>query len=178
MATRRQGRSSGRGSRRRPNYVWTGLHLTVPTDIPTAGVVGVLVPGTTVERHGQLTVERIRGMIEVMNTDTDSANGRVNVAWKVIQYEINDAGVITGDHQGIDTDEEDIAQRILAQGAVNLGAAAGTDFQDVEHRWMDIDIKARVRIHDAKHEVGVLMDSSTANRAQFILNMRALCRVN
>ena len=164
-------------NRIKPRYAWAGLQVNTTTDIPTAGVVAVLVAGTFVERHGSVTVQRIRGDLQIMNDDTDAANGAVNVAYKVMKIEINDAGTITGDHNALDTHEEDIAARILDQGLFRLGAAAASDFVDTWQR-VHLDIKAKVRVHHAKEEVVLLLDSSVANRARFLCNLRALCKIN
>ncbi len=177
MAQRRRrgvggGRRQGGGS---PAYSWVGIQINSTTDIPTAGVVAVLVGQGTIERAGALVLERIRGTIQISNDDTDSANGGVTVGLKVMPFEIDDAGVIAGDHNALDTDLEDIGARILWQDISHLGADTATDFQATE-RYFDLDVKARVKMSHPKMNVGVLLDASVANRARFICNLRALVR--
>lgn len=177
MAARRGGgRRGARRSGNRPSYAWVGLQVNSTADIPAAGAVLVLVDQGIIERHGALTVERVRGTIYITNDDTDSANGGVTGAAKMLVFEINDAGVISGDANALDTDLEDISERILYQDIWHLGAAAATDFQDTFLR-LDIDVKARVRMNEPKKILGILLDSTVNNRARFICNLRALVRV-
>ena len=170
------GRSQGRG-RQRPSYQWGGLQINSTTDIPATGVVLVLTDQGTIERHGALTVERVRGTIQLSNDDTDSANGGVTIASKMMVFEIDDAGNISGDHAALDTDLEDISARILWQDIVHLGAETATDFQATERFW-EIDMKARQRMSAPKQVLGILLDASVSNRARFICNLRVLHRIN
>ncbi len=173
----RGGYNGGRGGGTKPRYVWAGIQIGTTTDVPTGGVAAVLVPTTFTDEHGGVLVERVRGVVHIFNDDTDSANGAVNIATKVIAVHTNDAGAISDDVQAFDSDAEDIAQRILSQNMHRLGAAAAADFMQTEVV-IDIDIKVRIRLEPTKNELVLLLDASVANRARFLCNVRALCRTN
>lgn len=145
-------------------------------DIPTAGVANVLVPSAFITQHGPVTVERIRGNIHIFNDDSDSATAAVNVGYKFLKVQVNDASGITDDVDVFDTDIEDIGRRILDQRIIRLGAAAASDFQATEVQ-IEIDIKVRIRI-SIKEELICLLDASVINRARHLTMLRALCRVS
>ncbi len=157
--------------------MWTGIQLNTPQDVTTAGVVVNIVDRTFLQRHGVVTVERVRGLIHYFNDDTDAPNGTVRIAHKVLLVETTDAEALASDVNALDVNEKDIASRILTQHLQVLGAEAATDFVETE-ALVEIDVKVRVKIRVPKEALILLLQSSTANRARFLGNIRALCRVN
>ncbi len=168
---------SGRGSRRAPvRYTLGGVQWPT-TDISTLGVALVVVSELHVERHGQLTVERIRGNVHIFNSDTDATGGGVQVAAKILLVELDDAGAVTGDHSGIDTHEEDIAVRHLWMQNVRCSANAVADeFRDGGYN-LEVDVKVRIKISSPKQALLLFMASNVSNRGQSCGYLRSLLRV-
>jgi hypothetical protein len=178
MANQRRGRgrSTGRG-RLRPRYVWTGIQVNAPQDVTAVGTVNIIVSEAVLDAHGSnVVIERIRGNVHYTNDDTDAPNGTVRVAHKILVANVNDAGGVTDDINALDTDEEDIARRILTQFIHVLGAEAATDFLQTELD-VEIDVRVKIKIKDPKMVLAIFQQSTTINRARSVMNLRALMRI-
>ena len=158
---------------RKAGFYWDGLQVP-STNVTTAGVVNVIVD-TTAQEFMPATVVSVRGFLNLTADGSDAANGRVRIAAKIMYVEVNDAQVMTGDHNAIDTHEEDIAQRQLWSYSSLLpanqsgGAAA---FENVE---LNVKTSIRMEPHGKKLLV-LLLQSDVANRARFALYSRVLLR--
>ncbi len=167
-------RRRGRSQRSKPVYKWSGLQVGV-TDVGVTGVALVLVGGVEIERYGKATVVAVRGHMQFLNNDSDAAAGNVVFGAKLMKLEINDAGTLTGDDQGIDTNEEDIAKRQLwtGHGVLPKRLADGR----VEHINFILNVGVFVVLAHPKEELIMLLDASIANRLQVASYIRVLLRL-
>ncbi len=165
-----------RGRRRqapRRGYYWDGLQVG-STNIGSSGTVFELV-NPVAQEFMPATLVRVRGYLQIANSGTDAANGGVQAAAKLMYIEVNDAGTITGDHQAIDTDEEDIAARQLWtwQGQLQERGAAA-DASDTDTVRIEVDVRVKLKlVASGKKILALLMDASSANRA--VANMYLRC---
>ena len=83
---------------------------------------------------------------------------------------------MSGDHQAIDSHEEDLAAPILTQGLIALGAEAGTDFVASYHD-IDFNVKTHRKLIHAKQALVLLLDAGAANRARFTCSIRAVSQL-
>lgn len=166
--TARSRRGSGRrgGSSKKGTY-WDGIQFP-STAIGSAGTVIELI-APTAQEFMPATMDRIRGHLWFQNGGSDADTGAVGVACKIMYLEINDAGTITGDHQGIDTHEEDIAQRQLWTYITQLPRAnADTEETKNEIVRIEVDVRVSIKISSAgKHILALLADATAGNRANF-----------
>ncbi len=119
------------------------------------------------------TLVRIRGNLVIANTGSDRTNGATDVGLKIMYVEVNDAGTISGDHAGIDSEEEDIANRQLwAMMTRVMKATADDNSPRVE---VEVDVRAKVKlVASGKWILALLADATTANRAQMTGQLRCL----
>ncbi len=162
MTARRtsRGRSSGRSSRRR-GY-WDGNQWP-STAIPTGGTVIELV-NTTAQEFMPATMVRIRGHICLAHTGSAAESAVVEVFQKIMYVEVNDAQAMTGDHMGIDTHEEDIAQRQLWTHATLMStdnAVSGTESGGPTLQ-IEVDVKVKIKMEPHGKKLLVLLQDSTA----------------
>lgn len=142
-----------RKRRKQRRYYWDGLQFP-NTNVPSTVAVFELV-GSTAQEFMPGTVQAIRGSICLVSTDTSATD----VALKIMYVEVNDAQVMSGDHTGIDTHEEDIAQRQLWTYYTNIrGATAG---QPDDVRQIDLNVRSKLRLDPAGKKLLVLL--ATAN---------------
>ncbi len=174
MPRHARSRSRGRSRPSKPTYKWSGLQVG-STDVPITGVAFVLVGGTEIERYGKCTVVAVRGFVEVANGDTDSANGVVRFGLKLMKLPIDDAGLLTGDDQGLDSDEEDIAKRQLWSwhGLLDKRLADG----NTQRRVQEVYVKVGVILGHPKEELILLLDASVGNRLQANCGLRVLLKL-
>ncbi len=164
---RRRSRKPSRGT------YWDGLQ-TVLTNIPSAGAALILVDATAQE-FMPATMDGIRGFMYLANSGSDAATAGVLCGCKIMYLETDDAGVITGDWNGLDTDEEDIAERQLwsyMRHFVTRGAAA--DASDTSEVNIELEVKAKVKLSSSgKKKLLLLVDASPTNRLQMTCYLRA-----
>ncbi len=146
------------GRRRRARYYWDGLQFPI-TAVTVAGDVFEIV-GSVQSESKPGTLVRIRGSLCIVANDTTATD----VAFKILEVELNDAQAMTGDHIAIDTHEEDIAAPLLWSYYTSLrGATAG---QPDDVRQIDIDVKSKRRINPSgKSSIVLLASATTAGRA-------------
>jgi len=172
------GRRGGRGTQSRPRNrtqrVWSGLQVFAPQAVVVAGVALELIPVAFTAVHGPLTAILTLGDLNFMNTGSDAANGRVNVASKLAVVRVEDSGLISADWQALDTDIADISSRQLFHTLHTLGAEAAGDFQSIEAR-IRVEARSKVKVAGTKEALVMLIDATTANRAEFTCNLRTLC---
>ncbi len=151
------GRHGGRGRQApRRGYYWDGLQWP-STAIVTAGTAFELV-GPTAQEFMPGTITRIRGFITMMQSSTTGGQ----LAHKIMYLEVNDAGAITGDHQAIDTDEEDIAMRQLWTHQMSSRAVATSDGQ--ENLNVEVDVRVKVKLQaSGKWILALIADATTAS---------------
>lgn len=168
-AKRRAYSGGGRVSR----YDWTGAQLPL-TDVPTAGLLLRLNDAVDSEVEG--TVQRIRGWLCPVMSGSDAATAAVTFGAKIGYWETNDAqSTLSGDHQGIDVNAEDIRRRQLWTYFTRFPVAVAT--QAVPLQQIEIDVKVKIRIRKGdKSILGLLMDSSVANRVQVVGYLRVLIK--
>ena len=140
MGNRRRG-SGSRGKRN--GYYWDGLQWPA-TALTTAPSLFELI-GQTAQEFMPGTLVRIRGFIALRGAHASSMGDCVQ---KIMYVELNDAGTMTGDHAGIDTHEEDIAQRQLwTHHAVVGHLDASPEVVIIE---VDVRVKIRLEPHSKK----------------------------
>jgi len=155
-------RGKGRGAVRK--YHWDGIQMP-RTAVVTAVSLAVLIDPTESD-FIPATVVRVRGVLSFIPV-ADTVN---ECRAKMLYVELNDAGSMSGDHAAIDTDSEDIAQRILWQGQ---HAQPATTLRQVTH--LDIDMKAKLRIDaSSKKALVIIFQATTTARTDMILNARVL----
>lgn len=119
------------------------------------------------------TLVRIRGHISCINGGSDSVNGPTTLGLKIMYVEVNDAGTMTGDHAGIDTHEEDIAQRQLWTWHGRLGQSVAAGPEDRIH--IEVDVRAKLKlIASGKFILALIADATPSNRAQIVGYLRTL----
>ena len=112
---------------------------------------------------------RIRGWI---NLAADAVSGN-SVGLKLLYAETNDAGTMTGDHSGIDTQEEDVAVRQLWTAYYVQQTVASTDALRVQT--YEVDIKAKLKLEaSSKKQLVLLMTAASANRTESSGYLRCL----
>ena len=168
MAGRRGGR--GRSSPRR-GYYWDGIQWP-NTAIVTTGVVFELI-GPTAQEFMPGTLVRVRGHISLLNSGANKAASGISYGLKMMYVEVNDAGTMTGDHQAIDTHEEDIANRQLwtHHGRLSVTDASANDASiDIE-----VDVKAKLKLRaSGKWILALLMDTNADSKLESTGYLRAL----
>ncbi len=158
--------------RRRRSIYWDGLQFPL-TNIAAGATVFVLVD-TVAQEFMPATVQRIIGNIQLSNSGSDAATAGVGVGLKIMYVEVNDAQTMSGDHRGIDTNEEDIAQRQLWAWHGRLqSAGANLDAGDIESLHFQIDMHGKLKLEPHGKKLLVLIAHATAvNRAQISGNLR------
>ncbi len=135
------------------------------TAVVTATSVAVLVAPTSLD-FAPATVVRIRGMLNFIPV-TDSLN---TCRAKILYVELDDAGAMAGDHNAIDTDEDDIRTRQLWAGQHSQPAST---FRQITH--LEIDMKAKLKLDPTgKKALVLLFQAGTTARTDMILNARVL----
>ena len=173
MAGRRSGRSGGGGSRRR--FAWDGIQVG-STGVAQAGAALVLVDGTTVENRPG-TVTRIVGDITLGNWGTAAEAAKVAYFCKILVVELNDAGAMSGDHAGLDTNEEDVGARQLWTAAGLLPESATDVGENEGYVNLHIDVKGQQKIPPGgKHALVMLIDADGDNRLVIAAYVRVLMR--
>lgn len=168
MARRRRGRSSGRRAKREGQ--WGGIQFPL-TNIPVAGSFQDLANNLSTEERDRTCVG-VRGFMTFSNSGSDSVNGVVGYACKLLTANVNDAFAITDDVQAIDTSLEDIQQRQLWTCADTLIAASNV----TSHQFQQYEIEVRVKIKlpaRSKQVYGMLIDATVVNRLQVTGYLRA-----
>ncbi len=169
MAGKRRGR--GRQAPRR-GYYWDGLQFPI-TNISSAGTIFELV-GPTAQEFMPGTIVRSRGHLTLKNAGTDATNGGVEAALKMMYLEVNDAGTVTGDHQAIDTNEEDIARRQLWTYHTVMAQREGATVQPDTVR-LEVDVRVKIKLEaSGKMILALLADAAAGNRAQLSGYLRTL----
>ncbi len=154
---------AGRRSARRTGYYWDGLQW--PATAISAGNTLFELIGPTAQEFMPGTLVRVRGHI-TLRPDTATDN---EVVMKMMYLEVNDAGTITGDHQGIDTHEEDIAIRQLWTYDYQQGTVQG---QPVT---AEIDVRVKVKLSaSGKFILALLADAVSGSRTSLSGYLRAL----
>ncbi len=166
-------RRTSRGRSRSRKRVYTdGLQWPL-TNIGASNTLFELI-GTTAQEFMPAKLDRIIGNMTLANSGSDAATAGVDVGLKIMYVEVNDAQTITGDHKGIDTNEEDIAQRQLWawHGRLQtMGAAA--DASDIDVIQFDIDTHGSLTLEPhGKKLLLLIADATAANRAQITGNIR------
>ena len=93
-----------------------------------------------------------------------------------MRLEVNDAGTLTGDDQGIDSHEEDIAKR-------QLWMSSGTIFEEVPAAMgvrevnFIINVNVKIILGHPKQELIMLLDSSANSRLQTTGYLRVLLKL-
>ena len=169
MAGRRRGAGS-RTSKRR-GYYWDGINWP-NTAIASAGTIFEVI-GPTAQEFMPGTLVRVRGQVTLMNSGANKAASGISYGLKLMYVEINDAGTVTGDHQGIDTHEEDIAQRQLwaRMGRLSVTDASANDASiDIE-----VDVKAKLKLRaSGKWILALLADANADTKLEMTGGLRAL----
>jgi len=168
MTARR--RRSG-GSRRRRSYYWEGAQWA-NTNVSTSGTL-IQLASVTGGEFMPRTLKVIRGNIRFTNAGTDSLNGDVHWGAKIMPLTLTDGGALTGDVNGIDTDEEDIAWRQLWMYSNQLHQEqTGTKADTID---VEIHIKVQWKWPPTgKHILGLLVDAAITNRLQTSGYLRCL----
>ncbi len=137
------------------------------TNVPSTGVVLVLVD-TTAQEFMPATLQRIVGYVDIANSGSDAATAGSDAAFKIMYVEVNDAQTMSGDHAGIDTHEEDIAQRQLwtFNGRFHT-MGANADAGDIDRLRIPIDMRGKLKLEPHGKKLLVLIGDATAsNRIQ------------
>lgn len=164
MSARRHSR--GRQSGRRPGYYWDGIQLPA-TAVPAGAAQNIIVLiDQTAQEFMPATLVRIRGNMWVHNSGTASDGGATVLNAKLMYLEVNDALTVTGDHQAIDTNEEDIAARQLWQHTYRAGATVAGQEDEALVIDTEIDVKAKLRLRASGKWLLVLL-SETSSPANF-----------
>ncbi len=178
MTARRTSRGSGRG-RAAAKYFWDGIQWPA-TAAPATPGLDLHALGAQVQLHdGPATLQRIRGVVWNHHAGSVADTSASVLAQKIMYVELNDAGAMTGDWQGHDTDAEDVTRRQLwtrmTRGQV---AAAGAETTNVVVH-IDIDIKVKIRIETSAKGMLVLLTESDAAANHWLHGgyLRALYRV-
>ncbi len=160
-----------RHGRPKAAYYWDGLQLPL-TNLPTspAQVVGILVDATAQEFMPS-TLMRIRGHVNIVPTSTNADAGML----KIMYVETDDAGAMTGDHQAIDTHEEDIAVRqIWTYPFRSLGNGATNGQQVVT---VEVDVKVKIKFEPSgKKKLVLLAQTGTTGRISIQAYLRCLLK--
>ncbi len=157
-----------RSAGRRNGYYWDGLQWP-DTAIVTAGTVFELI-APTAQEFMPGTLVRIRGHIAMRNIHATST---ATILQKIMYLEVNDAGTITGDHQGIDTHEEDIARRQLWTHLAVIPALDNTGGPNVVI--IEVDVKVKVKLEaSGKMILALLADVVSASTVNTTGYLRAL----
>ncbi len=172
MTRRRTSRGSGKTQRR----YWDGLQFP-STAIPTTRLILVLVDAVASEFMDR-TVVSVRGFLNYHATGSDSDNGIVRVASKLVGARFIDAGTIAEDVQPIDTHEEDIATRQLwTHSCVLAGSPAGAEFRASGAGILNLEINVKVKIRmtpDGKMRLVLIIEADVPNRALVAGYLRVL----
>ncbi len=138
----------------------------------TTGVVFELI-GPVAQEFMPGTLVRIRGWVTLANSGANKAASGVSYGMKIMYVEVNDAGTMTGDHQALDTHEEDIANRQLWARAGRLSvtdASANDASVDIE-----IDVKAKLKLRaSGKWILALLLDTNADSKLESTGYIRAL----
>ncbi len=170
-------RRTSRGRSKR-GYYWDGLQFP-PTNIASTTSVFELV-GSTAQEFMPATMVRIRGHLTLANNGSDASTAGVDCGLKIMYVEADDALLMTGDHQGIDTHEEDIAARQLWTYHDRLherGTGTDTDGgkSTIDTVRIEIDVKVKIiLVPSGKKLLVLLADASAANRLQLSGYIRCL----
>ncbi len=155
MARRSRGRSSKRG------YYWDGVQW--PRTSINSGQTALVLIDSTAQEFMPATLVRVRGYIHLDARGSVSETEPGDVMQKMMYVEINDAQAMTGDHSGIDTHEEDIAQRQIWTHAWGSGKVAAESV-DTPQIQIEVDVKVKIKIEPhGKKLLLLLQDSSTSN---------------
>ena len=163
MTRRRHGR--GRQAPRR-GYYWDGLQWPA-TAVPAGPAQTALVlVDSTAQEFMPATLVRIRGNMWVQNSGSASDAGPSVINAKLMYVEVTDAQTMSGDHQAIDTHEEDIAIRQLwAHTWRGAATVAGAEDEAVVID-AEVDVKAKLKLH-ASGKALLLMLLETSSAANF-----------
>ena len=157
------GRKHGRGRQApRKGYYWDGLQWPA-TAVPAGPAQTILVlVDSTAQEFMPATLVRIRGNLWVQNSGSASDAGASVINAKLMYVEVDDAQTMSGDHQAIDTHEEDIAIRQLwAHTFRGAATVAGSEDEAVVID-AEIDVKAKVRMKaSGKALLLLLMETSS-----------------
>ena len=151
------GRSRGRGGRKsgpKAGYYWDGLQWPA-TALTTAPSLFELI-GPTAQEFMPGTLVSIRGFIALRGSHASSMG---DVIHKIMYVEVNDAGTMTGDHAGIDTHEEDIAQRQLWTHHAVVGHLDASP----EVITIEVEVKVKLKLEPHGKKILVLLADVVTN---------------
>ncbi len=172
MTRRRVSGTRSRARSGKPKYHWNGIYLPSVV-VPAGGVVGAIV--TNDQLDPPFTLMRIRGNIHLENANANN----VVVGMKMLIYNVNDAGGMTDDISGLDTDLADIqTPHLLWQWAGPVNGTGILNGINSNVRFDDIDIKAMRRVEGPKVEIGLVVDVDAADRAYVTMQLRCLIRMH
>ncbi len=149
-------RSGGAG---RSGFYWDGLQWAA-TAVGITDVFFVLVGGVAQEFMPS-TLVRVRGNIALRGFHATQA---CDLQMKIMYVEITDAGAVSGDHNAIDTHEEDIAIRQLWTYTT---VVAPVDEPGPNVLTIPVDIKAKVKLEPSGKKALVLVVATTLDTAVF-----------
>lgn len=163
--------------RKRPSYYWDGIQFPL-IPISTTGIALILVDSTALEFMPR-TLVRICGNLTIINNDSDSGTGSVDVGLKIVGMQVTDAGTTGEDINAIDTHEEDIARRQLWTHYVTLGDDATGSGGSSDNVKIEVDVRVKLKLSaSGKMLLALFGQSSIVDRANISGYLRCLLRDN
>ncbi len=148
-------------------FRWDGLQWP-PTNLTTAATVFVLVDAVAVE-FMPATMVSVRGILTFQATSTASNR----VVAKLLAIHVNDAGTMTDDITGIDTDEEDIAVRQLWTYSYAQPTVATDNGKKTES--VEVVVKTKIALPaSGKTLIALVMNAQVTTRSESIGYLRCL----
>ncbi len=140
----------------------------------TSNDVFVLYDPIDADHQEEVTLERIRGLMQIGNDGTDSTNGGVRVSWGIYLATRNAAGAMTSgiDPRGVTAFDIEANWTLLTESVQMNAAIAG---QQTPQTFSRIDVKGRRKIQDPRF-LALVINSDIANRACFKFQARCLMR--
>ncbi len=168
-SSRRHSGGRGGGGSRKTGY-WDGLQWPL-TSVAGGGSQTLLeLVGATATEFMPRTMVAVKGQIVIVSASVSSDD----MQQQIRMVELNDAGGLTGEVNAIDTNEEDIARRILwSNTAHSISSAVHLPVT------IEVDIKVKIKIPPTgKHIIALLQSSVTGSRMSTVGYLRCYLRDN